>query len=162
MDKEKIEKLLKRYVKPHQKISREVEEADLERVIEEAVIMHDLCYIPIGKTNGGCAVAHQQIDDKDPLRFFVIRDSGKIIINPKIVNHTKSLVDSKEGCLSFSEEYPIIVQRWNKIEVEYQTLGPGEEEDSVVLVDVKEGVSGRDAKIYQHELDHFDCKYIYI
>ena len=171
---EETKKLIERYVKPHKKISRDVESKDIQRVLDEAVVMHDLCYLPYGIHNGGYAVAHQQIDDKDPLRFFVLRDSGRIIINPKIVNHTRHTVDSEEGCLSFPENTPIIIQRWNKIEVEYQTIGPADEDEtgkddsekrnnfeSLKLVDIKEGLNGLLSKIYQHEIGHFDCNYIF-
>jgi len=162
MDKEKIEELLKRYVAPHKKQSRLVTNEDIKRVVDESIIMHDLCFILRGKCNGALAIAHQQIDDQNPLDFFVIRETGEIIINPKIVNHTRHTVDSEEGCLSFPDNDPIIVQRWNKIEVEYQTLGPVDgSQDEIKLVDMSSGFSGRMAKIYQHEIDHAQNIYIY-
>lgn len=161
LNKEKIEKLLSRYVEPHDKISREVKDSDIKKVVEECSVMHDLCYIQRGLSNGAYAIAHPQIDDKDPMRFFVLRDSGKIIINPKIIRHTKHTVDSLEGCLSYPYKERINVQRWNKVEVEYFTLSPGDKDDEIIMIDMKESLNGRDAKIYQHEIDHLDGKYIY-
>lgn len=147
---------LKYYVEPHKKKSREVKEKDLKRVIDDAHIMYNLCYTQRGIYPGGFAVAHPQITKKDPLRFFVTKDK-QVIINPKIIRHTQVTVDSVEGCLS----YPLLpmrtVQRWNKCEVEYHTLTPeGEISDRLTI-----NLSGKDSKIYQHELDHLDGKYIY-
>jgi peptide deformylase len=143
------------YVKPHQIISKEVGEKDLPRVIVDAEIMLKLCSTPVGLYTGGFAVAHQQITNKKPLRFFVM-NTGDIIINPKIVQHTATTVDSQEGCLSFPDNKMIIVQRWNKCKVEYQSL----ENNSLSDIIIKD-ISGRESFVFQHEIGHFDCNYIY-
>lgn len=147
---------LKYYVKPHKKISREVTDKDLKRVAEDAHILYNLCHTQHGIYRGGLAVAHQQINDKDPLRFFVMH-TKELIINPVIINHTKSTIDSEEGCLSFFNRPQKIVQRWNKCEVEYQTIT----EEGILSDKIKIDLSGKESKVYQHEVDHFDCKYIY-
>jgi len=151
---------VKYYVPPHRKISREVTEKDLNRVKEDGHILYNLCFTQRGPHyKGGFAVAHPQITKKDPLRFFVIYDK-RIIINPVIVNHTNSTVDSEEGCLTYPDKPMITVQRWNKCEVEYQVFG--EKDDKLVLSEkIKQNLSGKDAKIFQHEIDHLDAKYIY-
>lgn len=146
----------KYYVPPHEKKSREVTEADLPKVIEDSHILYNLCYTKTGIYPGAFAVAHPQIDDKDPLRFFVTHDQ-KIIINPVIVRHTKHTVDSVEGCLTFPYLKPITVKRYNKCEVEcYGLTKDGKMGERITL-----SLSGREAKIFQHEIDHFESVYVY-
>lgn len=149
-------KLIDYYVKPHRKISIEVTEKDLLRVMKDAKILYNLCFTQHGIHPGAFAVSHPQINNKDPLRFFVIKDK-EIIINPVIIRHTKYLIDSQEGCTSFPDKLPIIVQRYNKCEVQYQIIkGTGKK-----LIDKKESLSGLRAKIFQHEIDHLNAIYIF-
>ncbi len=152
-----MEDLTKRYKEPHDVISREVEIKDVKRVELEGDILRKLCFRPVGMYSGGLAVAHQQITNKDPLRFFVLK-TGEIIINAKIIRHTNHTVDSKEGCLTYSKTPEITIQRWNKCEVEYQKL---EGEDGGLSDTITENLEGKRAKIFQHEIDHFDCEDIY-
>lgn len=142
-------------IKPHKTISRKVREADLPRVIEDAKILYNLCYTQCGVHQGALAVAHSQITNKDPLRFFVTRYK-EIIINPEIVKHTNALVDSKEGCVTFHEYKPTIVQRWNKCEVTYEIIVSDNK-----LELCQEKLEGRRSKMFQHEKNHFDAIYIY-
>ncbi len=147
-------------IAPHRIKSREVVESDLTRVILAAEIMHSLCHEPHGIYKGGLAVAHQQITDKDPLCFFVTR-LNEIYINPVIVRHTKMPVDSKEGCLSFENREQAIVQRWNKCQIESKYILWSDKEKEYLFTDIKLKAIGELSKVFQHEIDHFDCKYIY-
>lgn len=148
---------LKRIVPEHRKESREVVEGDEERVAEEAKVLYNICYSKNGPYNGAIAMAHPQIDDKDPLRFFVTADA-ELIINPVIVRESNFKVDSKEGCYTYPEIPPKKnVKRSNKIEVEYQTL---DEDGKLTRVGFK-GLGGKWAKVWQHEISHLDAKYIY-
>lgn len=151
-----LKDFLKHYVKPHRKKARNVESTDLPTVIRDSHILYNLCFTRQGNQAGALAVAHSQINDKDPLRFFVIADKN-LIINPVITRHTKSLVKSEEGCTTYPDEKMIEVDRWNKCEVDYQTL-----ELDGKLTEVKhENLDGKMAKIFQHEIDHLDARYIY-
>lgn len=152
---------IKRLVKPHKKVSREVKEKDIPRLMSEAHIAYNLCHIFLGMyilegNNSHFAVAHPQIDDKDPLRFWVTKDK-KIVINPFITRHTKTTVDGREGCLSSPFSPPTAVQRWHKCEVKYQTLTSDGKLSDVIEM----SLSGIDAKVFQHEFDHLESKYIY-
>ena len=100
--------VLNRIVPAHKKVSREVTEKDIDRVIEEVRVLHAICFEKVGIYRGAYAMAHPQIDDKDPLRLFVTVDK-KIIINPVITNKTKYQVDSREGCVTYAEEQMITV-----------------------------------------------------
>ena len=129
--------------------------------------MFNLCHTKRDKCPGALAIAHSQINEKDPLRFFVTRDM-QIIVNPVIVNHTKHFVDSEEGCLSYPKKDQIIVQRWNKCEVEYNIVLDDESKDktkdkvAVKLSErLKENFGSKTAKVFQHEIDHMNSIFIY-
>ena len=154
--------VLRRIVPPHDKVSRVVTDKDIKRVVEESKILHAICFEPMGMYGGAWAMADPQIDDKDPLRFFVTAEK-RIIVNPKITRHTKTTVDSSEGCRTFSELPEIIVQRWNKIETEFQSVmvDPDNKEKFKLSGIIKEDFSGFQGFIWQHEIDHLNAKYIY-
>lgn len=148
--------LLKLYVAPHKKKSRPVTPADLERVKHDAHNMMDLCNVPHGvHEKGAFAIAHSQIDDKDPLAFFVTRD-GRTIINPRIVKHGDQEDVLYEGCMSYPERGSVRVRRWHKIEVAYQKLNYWTDE----MVDSSAMYANLKAEIWQHEIDHMDGVYI--
>ena len=156
MKKEPKKKLTDAYVKPHNKKARKVLVKDLQDVKEDSIILYMLCNTKHGLYQGGLAVAHPQIDSKDPLSLFVINTS-EIIINPVMTNHTRHTVDSEEGCLSFPDKKQIIVQRYNKIQVKYKTIT----EDFKLTKVITEDISGKRAKKFQHEIEHLDGKFIY-
>jgi len=141
---------LSRYVKPHDKKSREVKEEDLERVIEEAHVLYNLCFTKTGRYMGGHAVVHMQIDDKDPLQLFVIGHTMEVIINPILINHTQVPIKSIEGCLSFPDLPMINVPRWNKITVKFNRLG----RDGKISEPTEENMGGKRSLIFQHEMQH--------
>jgi len=157
---------LKYYVKPHRKKAREVKTKDIKRVVEDANIMFNLCYTPRGLYPSAFAIAHSQINDKDPLSFFVLNDQ-KIIINPVITRHTKVPVDSEEGCLSLPDMKPIVVPSYHKCEVEYQTLEldgkpkKGEEQKFKLSEKIEDNISGMTSKVFQHEQQHLLGENIY-
>jgi len=154
--KQKPVDFIKYYVEPHKKISREVNDGDLKRVMKDAHIMYNLCFTQRGMFPGGFAVAHPQINNEDPLRFFVTCDK-EIIINPFIKNHTKTTVNSVEGCLSYPDRERITVQRYNKVTVSYQVLSG----DGTISERIEKNLNGQMAKIFQHEIDHFNGKTIF-
>ncbi len=158
-EEEKKEKKIdyeKFYVKPHKKVSVPVTDKHIKILRQDAENMVHMCQTPHGMYPSAFAIAHPQINDKKPLRFFVTH-AGEIIINPVIIKHTEYMVDSREGCMSFSDWPMVTVKRWHKIEVEYQTLDLA---DKLTEKRVKK-LSGRDAYIYSHEIDHMDAKYIF-
>lgn len=157
--------IIDRYVKPHKKIAREVEAQHFELVIKEAPVLHQLCHTKRGLYQNALAMAHPQIESRNPLRFFVTAE-GEIIINPKIVRHTQTSVDSSEGCFSFPDKPRVIVQRWHKCEVEFTKLGLGFSQEDWALAIKGEGfclepLSGKRAFMFQHEIDHLNGGYIY-
>ena len=84
-------------------------------------------------------------------------EDGRIVINPEIIAHTRHTVDSKEACLSYPDRPETTVQRWNKCVVEYLTL----EDDNKRLTKKRVNLSSIDAKVWQHEIDHFNAEYVY-
>jgi peptide deformylase len=148
--------ILEKIVPPHNKKSRIVTDEDADKVVEATKILYEIC------TVGAYAMHHSQIESEDPLNFFVTKDR-KIIINPKILRHSNYFADSKEGCMSFLLKDRVTVQRWQKMEVEYQTImvDPENKDKFKLSSVVKEDVSGKDSHVFQHEYCHGLAEYIY-
>ncbi len=142
---------------PHALVSREVlSKEDGERVRNTKEAMQHLCYRTWGFHKGAYAIAHSQVDDKDPLRFFVTA-RGDVIVNPVIDRHTKVPVTREEGCMTFPYYKRQKVQRYNKVEVTFYRYTGGEDLQGPFT----ESLSGIDAQVIQHEIDHMDGKYLY-
>lgn len=148
-------------VKPHRLISREVTAADIDRIRAAASDMAQILWNERGVgiyPKGGYALAHCQVDDKEPLRFFVARE-GVVYVNPEIINHTNHEHLREEGCLTYS--FPCCkalshVPRWNKIRVRFQVLTA-----HGLSAKTEEDMKGLQAQVFQHEIDHFNGMYIY-
>lgn len=69
-----------------------------------------------------------------------------ILINPKIIYRSKSMVEVEEGCLSFPNEFDNVF-RYEKIKVEYTDINGKKKIKSV---------SGMEAVVIQHETDHLE------
>ncbi|RLI72268.1 MAG: hypothetical protein DRP02_02320 [Candidatus Gerdarchaeota archaeon] len=150
---------MKEILLPHpEKKSREVTEKDLKVVLSDMKELHRLCSVPIGGYRGGEAIAHVQIEGKDPLRFYVTK-RGKVIINPKIAG-TKQPYMHKEGCMSFPTKPPKEVSRHNMVEVDF--IEASIEDEKIDLEDIKtRNFSGMEAAVVQHEIDHFNLNLLY-
>lgn len=74
------------------------------------------------------------------------KKEGHILINPKIVSRSKSMIEVEEGCLSFPDIYKV-VKRHEKVTVEYTDINGK-----------KKRINAKDieAVCLQHELDHLD------
>lgn len=117
---------------------------DLEDCLQEA-------YDTLAAEKNGAALAANQIGVRK--RFFVIRrdlalEAGvpTLIINPYVVRSGKITSIEEEGCLSFPGKIVRVV-RPKKVEVE--AVGWGNVRQTFNL-------SGRMARIFQHEIDHLD------
>ena len=143
------------------KESRPVTNADIPTVLKDAEKMRELCNQPLGPYPSAQALAHVQVEEDDPLRFYVTKD-GDIIINPEIIRHTRHTVIHKEGCMSYVHREPITVERYNKIEIKCDVVQkfttPIEE---CKLKNITLSLSSKDAFICQHEIDHFNGTTIY-
>lgn len=142
-------------VSPHSKTSREVTDADVPKLDALALVMHALCLTPHGCHDGGYAVAHSQIDDQDPMRFFVTKEL-EVIVNPRVTGSTKVPCQKREGCLTFPDRQGTVVPRFNKLTVEYWKFKEGRLEGPIT-----EDLKGLRAQIFQHEIDHMNAKYIF-
>lgn len=136
-------------VPEHRLKSRPVKEADVPRVLADVEEMKKLF------TKETLAIAHPQVDDKDPLAFFLTAE-GEIVINPWITRHVNYFVESIEGCMTYPDRRGIVHPRWHKIDIECQTIVDGK------LSDIENTtVSGKDAFMIQHEIDHLNGIYCY-
>lgn len=144
-------------IAPHHLKSRDVTKKDLKRLLDDAYHLARLCHVQHGNYPGGYAVAHCQITDKDPLRFFVMYD-GLIVINPIITRHSGYKTKKKEGCLSYPVMPEVYVDRWNKCEVEFYTI---DQETKSMIGPINLKLTDKKSQVFQHEMDHFNGVDIY-
>ena len=154
--------ILNKLVKPHDKKSREAVEKDVETIVADSVTLYQLCFTGNGLYQGAYAMHHSQINDTDPIDFFVTHKRD-IFINPKIVKHSSYLKDSKEACMTFADRPQTIVSRWQKITVTYQTIMVDPENEGKFKLSsvIEVGMSGPESFVFQHEADHGQALYIY-
>lgn len=138
-----------RFIPPHRKASRLATPEDIDRIANECMKMVEL----FQEFPNCVGIAHPQIEEKDPLRFFLTKD--EVVINPVMTRHGSYTVPGAEGCMSYQGRPHLMKDRYHKIDVSYQTLREGK------LVDVERTVSGYMARIFQHEMDHLDGRYCY-
>ena len=148
--------VLKKIVPAHDRKSRLVLDEDMEYVSKQVQVLYEICMV------GAYAMHHSQIESDDPMSFFVTKDR-KVVINPKVTRHSNYLIDSKEGCMSFLDKQQVIVPRWQKCEVEYQTImvDPNDKDKFKLSSVIEESLSGKDSHVFQHEFDHGEAKFIY-
>ncbi len=141
------------------KQSRKVLPEDMSRVRAAIPEMHALCLEPLGYfVNGAYALAHCQVDQDDPLRFFVLLD-GTAVINPNIVERIGQTFRHEEGCMSHADtQCTLGVQRHKSIMVDFTGLESKDAEEDIVK-DMK--IEGLLALVFQHETDHMNGKHIY-
>lgn len=157
------------FIDAHKKVSRLVIESDLETVLKDAEEMVPLLNTQIGRYASFFAIAHPQVEKDRPLRFFVINPATSefrawrsiAILNPVILRHTNNTTDSEEGCATFSTMPAVIVPRWTKCEVEFSPLEFDENKKPRIGRRITFNLSGKIAKVFQHEIDHLNAKYIY-
>lgn len=158
----KEKSVLERVVKPHLKVSRLVTEKDIEKVVEEAKILHAICFESSGLYKGAYAMHHSQIESEDPMKLFVTWDRS-IVINPVITRHSNYTKDSEEACVSFADRPMVVVQRWQKIDVEFTTIMSDPDNEGKFKLSSPQTIklSGPQAFVWQHEIDHGEGKLIY-
>ena len=143
-------------VKPHKIVSTDVKPVDMIDVMIAAKDLFNLCYTRAGNYYGAYAMSHSQINDKNPKSFFVTQ-RAEIIINPVVTRHSSYVVDSEEGCVTFYDRAPITVKRYQKIEVDYNTVNP----DGTLSDIIHKKLSGPEAFVWQHEIAHGLGHYIF-
>ncbi len=146
-EQKKIDRMI---VKPHRRVSREVTDADVPRLLDDVDLMRAVF------ANQTClALAHPQIEAKDPLRFYVTCD-GAVIVNPVIEWRGPGLIDSREGCMTFPGKPDTTKRRADRVLVSYQTVEFGKlcERRRASLGSLK-------SRVAQHEIDHLDGIYCY-
>lgn len=159
-------------IKSHNKISRLVNPEDAGRVMEEAEKIYKLLNKPRGFYLRFYAIAHAQCEEKDPLRFFVLNDEvdlfkdvdrweSLVVVNPVIIRNTETKVEGEEACASFPENPIIKVSRWHKIEVSFNFLKVNSEDEPFLSERKELNLSGKEARVFQHEIDHLNGKNIY-
>ena len=138
-----------------EKLSQPVENVK-EQVFPYIDQMVGLCSRKIGvHVDGAIALAHCQIEKENPLTFFVF-ETGEVIVNPVILDFdVESKFTHMEGCLSLAFRRGRKVPRFNRIKVAFIRIF-----DRKVVKEKGEWVEGIRACVFQHEMDHFENKYI--
>lgn len=140
------------------KQSRKVMPEDMARVRSLVPEIHKLCLEPLGTfTNGAYAIAHCQVDQDDPLRFFVLND-GTCVINPRITYIGKPFRHT-EGCMSACDVQALLgVQRYHSVDADFIGLSSHDSPE-----ENQEGlrIEGLLALVFQHEVDHMNGKHIF-
>ena len=156
-------------IAPHKNVSRLVKPDEAMLVFKESEKIFPLLDTPIGRYRNFFAIAHPQVEEDRPMRFFIVNPKAMeflkyqsiVIINPVILRHTNSTIESEEGCLTFAKYPPAKVQRWNKCEAEFSPLMFDENKKPYIGKRIKLSLNGIVSKIFQHECDHLNAKYIY-
>jgi peptide deformylase len=150
-------RLSARYCDPHTLKSKWVEDIDLPRVLSDGKDLVAMCNLPRGRYSGIAALAHTQIDDKNPLRFFVF-PKGMVIINPIIIKNTSVPLFKNEASMSYPDkDVKTMIPRYNKITVMYQTLFKKDEDSDVILSDpITEELSGGAAHVFQANVGYLN------
>jgi peptide deformylase len=142
--------------------SEDVKEID-KRVSMHAIEMKNLL-MKNKFANGrvGYAIAHCQVVEHTPLRFFVMQNSiadnyelPSTIYNAHLVDQSEPY-DIEELCLSFPYSDRAKITRHREIEVEFQI-----EENDKLSKPIKKKVGGFIAQLFQHEIQHFEGDTIY-
>ncbi len=167
MDTYKRLKVLEEEKSSIREISQEVKEID-KRLKNHALSIRELFKKNFENKRYGYAVAHCQVVEEKPLRFFVINpiifngqdEENKIfecdtIINP-VITEKFDEYKVKELCLSFPYGEWQQVKRYRKIKVEYQI-----NENGKLSKPIKGKFDGEMAQVFQHEIEHFEGKTIY-
>lgn len=97
------------------------------------------------KVSRGVGIAAPQIGISES--YFVFK--GKIAVNPKIIAASDEKESDIEGCLSLNDRF--YVPRSKNITVEYY---------NAALCKVTADLTGFEARVFQHEIDHLNGKLI--
>lgn len=121
-----------------------IPEEDSEWDLLKTFVETDL--IPAVVQHRGAGMAANQLGM--PIRVFVINHGGRqiVCVNPSIISHSDDKETGVEGCLSLPG-VRVPKARWTRIRVRYWTLERGLKEHYM---------SGMQARIFQHELDHLN------
>lgn len=136
--------------------------------IDKRVSMHIIEMINMLNKNSfangriGYAIAHCQVVEHTPLKFFVMQrniaeqyELPAVIYNAKITDKSDPY-EVLELCLSFPYHNRAKITRYRKIEVEYQI-----DENGKLSAPIKKKFGDFIAQLFQHEIQHFEGDNIY-
>jgi peptide deformylase len=126
---------------------------DIDSVFLEQVV-NDLIDTAENYRNSemGCAgLAANQIGYLFRVLVIKLGDWYEPIINPKIIKKGGRMVKAQEGCLSRPNKPTVAKMRSQRITIEYIDMGSEKRTDTF---------HGFDARVIQHEMDHFEGKLI--
>ncbi len=128
----------------------EIEVSEIPEFLELGMAMVQLC-----AENGGAGISTPQIgSNKKLIAWSAKNNMFQVGFNPKFYKNGKKIY-TVEGCLSYpGERY--YLSRWKYIIAVYQV--PNKEKNDFVQISKK--MSGEEAIVFQHEVDHINGKTI--
>jgi len=173
--------IVKNHFIPGKKVSKYKE---IAKIVPEMIKMLNAGLMSNGLVVNGYGLAHNQVEDKEPMSFFVLSDKAvreqnwptHVIINPQIIEPERTISIGKvdghddvrsniksypEACFSFPHKAPKNVDRYYQIKVKYQVPYDkwGYVGDKMQVVE--ETLEGLKAHIFQHEWQHTIGENIY-
>ena len=97
----------------------------------------------------GRALAAPQIGNSTQIIYYQVGNVKKILINPKIISKSDSIIEIWDSCFSFKLAFFIKVKRHKTISVDYQDE-KGQHHNELFEDDLSE--------LFQHEVDHLHGK----
>jgi peptide deformylase len=133
-----LNKKEERFLRTPTKEVANVLDEKIQKLIEEMKV--------IMKKEGGVGLAANQIGENLQIAIIEYQNKSLVLVNPKLIKHSKKISLGEEGCLSVPK-YIGIVPRYEKIVVE------GLDEDGKRI---KVKTKNMLARIIQHEMDHLN------
>ncbi|UCB46063.1 MAG: peptide deformylase [Spirochaetota bacterium] len=129
-------------------ISSEVTEFSTE-VMDMIGDLKDTLYYLQDQYKMGRALAAPQIGNFKQIIYYRVGNVKKILINPKIISKSDSIIEVWDSCYSFKLAFFVKVKRHKTISVDYQDE-KGQHHNGLFEDDLSE--------LFQHEVDHLHGK----
>ncbi|MHA2364854.1 MAG: peptide deformylase [Candidatus Hodarchaeales archaeon] len=126
--------------------SESVEEEELDTVKKVVNDLHDTLIDFRKKHKVGRAIAAPQINVKKRLVYMNINDKATVIINPRLENESKEMIEVWDDCMSFPD-LQVKVLRHRRCHVFFRGLDWEE-----TCLEVEDDLS----ELLQHEYDHLN------
>ena len=140
-------------------ISKKCTTEDIDKIVIPSIEnIQQTCEQPLGDhTRGALAIAHCQLEEKNPLRYFVTVN-GFAVVNPHISKKVGKPFQHSEGCMSFADKKCLRrVERYKKVIASFSQVFP----DGKIIEQKEVEIEGRLALILQHEIDHMNGRHLW-
>jgi len=174
--------MIKQIISNEKLMKRKSQDVDIEN-FSSLFKIKDLIETAQWNEENCAGLAANQIGYLDRIFLMKRNEHFLIFINPKMICGTGGLKSGNESCLSRPDKAPVKIRRYKEVVLEYYTLeamnkisteyfGPDDNTgvdtssvsefitDKYKPILMKEKFYGFEARVIQHELDHFEGKLI--